>query len=65
VAKKASAAVAANPRLTPERAADLASALASRLSAQYDSETSNGCIAAAQARWQTNIDNGLPTARIP
>jgi hypothetical protein len=65
VANKASAAVAANPRLTPERARDLASALASRPSAQYDSETGHGCVAATQARCQTNINNGLPTARIP
>jgi hypothetical protein len=65
LAKKASAAVAAKPQLTPGRARDLASAPAARLSAQYDSETSHGCIVAAQARWQTNIDNGLPSARIP
>jgi hypothetical protein len=35
------------------------------LSNQYDTATDHGCIAAKQAAWQTDIDGGLPTTKVP
>jgi len=35
------------------------------LSTKYDTDTNHGCIAAKQAAWQTDIDAGLPTAKVP
>jgi hypothetical protein len=32
---------------------------------QYDNQSNHGCIAAQQANWETQVQNGLPTVTIP